>query len=93
MKYIIDAKEILNKVKQYNEDLVFVVNPDDISYRNNVEVNDVNFGYKYTEIGSSLHAFISDDCKVLIQKRSEDVSEGFIEFLYWGIFNHSKTII
>ena len=46
MKCIIDAKEIFNKVKQYNEDLVFIVNSDDISYRNDVEVNDANFGYK-----------------------------------------------
>lgn len=77
-----EAKEIFNKIKQYNEDLVFTVNSDDISYRNNVETNDVNFAYRYTEIGHSLHAFISDDCEVLIQKRSKDVTEGFIEFLF-----------
>ena len=88
MKCIIDAKEIFNKVKQCNEDLGFIVNSDDVSYRKDVEVNDANFGYKYTEIGRSLHAFIRDDCEVLIQKRSEDVSEGFIEFLF-----KLKTII
>ena len=43
MKCIIDAKEIFHKVKQYNEDLIFIVNSDYISYRNDVEVNDVNF--------------------------------------------------
>lgn len=77
-----EEKELFNKVKKYNADLIFVVNSNYIYYIKNTELNGFVFSYKYTEIGYELHAFISDNCEVLIQKRSKEVSEDFIDFLF-----------
>lgn len=77
-----EEKELFNKVKKYNADLIFVVNSDYIYYIKNTELYGFDFSYKYTEIGYELHAFISGNCEVLIQKRSKEVSEDFIDFLF-----------